>query len=125
MMKAKPALGGESYSQGFAPPPFYWTDRARLSKTGQKVKVPYGKFDDVIITEEFSLEEPNAFQLKYYARGIGNVAVGWKGDDPNKEILELVEVKTLGPKELEEAATEALKLEERAYIYGTTAPAKR
>ena len=53
------------------------------------------------------------------------MAIGWKGEDENKETLELVEVKKLNPKELKEVANEALKLEKRAYIYGTTKPAKR
>ena len=93
MMKANPTVGGASYSQGYAPAPFNWTDRARLLKMGQKLKTSFGTFDDVLVTEEFNEEEPNAFQLKYYARGVGNVAIGWKGEDENKETLELVEVK--------------------------------
>lgn len=124
-MKAKPKPNKVSYSQGFAPPPFNWTDRARVTKMGAKYKTPYRNFDDVLITEEFSQEEPDAAQLKYYVRGIGNVGAGWTGNDPNKETLKLVEVKTLSPTELEAAAREALKLEERAYIYGTTLPARR
>lgn len=124
-MKAKPTPSKESYSQGFAPPPFNWTDRARVTKMGAKYKTPYRNFDDVLVIEEFSQEEPDAAQMKYYVRGIGNVGAGWTGKDPNKETLTLVEVKTLSPNELEAAAKEALKLEEHAYIYGTTEPAKR
>ena len=39
-MLAKPGLGTPAYSQGFAPAPFYWTDRARVTQMGKKTKVP-------------------------------------------------------------------------------------
>ena len=125
MMKADPKAGAASYSQGFAPAPFNWTDRARLIKTGTALKVAYGTYDDVLVIEEFNEEEPGAFQLKYYAKGVGNIGVGWTGDDENKETLELVEVRRLSAEELAKASAEALELEKRAYIYATTPPARR
>ncbi len=125
MMKADPKAGAASYSQGFAPAPFNWTDRARLIKTGTSLKVAYGTYDDVLVIEEFNEEEPGAFQLKYYAKGVGNIGVGWTGDDENKETLELVEVRRLSAEELAKASAEALELEKRAYIYATTPPARR
>ncbi len=125
MMKADPQLGTPDYSQGFAPAPFYWTDRARVIEMGQTTAVPYGTFDDVLITEEFAEEEPGAFQLKYYARGVGNVRVGWRGDDTQQETLELVEVVKLDPEALAEIRAEALALETRAYVYGQTPPAEK
>ncbi len=87
MMKSEPQLGTPSYSQGYAPAPFNWTDRARVYQMGQKTTVPAGSYEDVLVTEEFNEEEPGAFQLKYYARGVGNVRVGWKGEDENQETL--------------------------------------
>jgi hypothetical protein len=36
MMQAEPELGTPSYSQGYAPPPYYWTDRARTYQMGEK-----------------------------------------------------------------------------------------
>ncbi len=36
---------------------------------------------------------PGAFQLKYYARGVGNISIGWTGDDPNKETMDLVDTR--------------------------------
>ncbi len=123
MMKADPEEGWESYSQGYAPPPFNWTDRAQTHKIGEKVKTSYGSFEDVLVVAESSDEEPGAFQLKYYAPGVGVISVGYLGEDPNKETLELVETKMLSPQEMAEARSEALKIEERAYIYGTTLPA--
>jgi hypothetical protein len=63
--------------------------------------------------------------LKYYARGVGYVRVGWRGKgEQNKETLELVRVVQLKPEELAKAREEALELERRAYTYGRTSPAE-
>jgi hypothetical protein len=125
MMKANPSVGTSSYSQGYAPAPFNWTDRARVVKVGEKTRVPAGDYENVLITEEFNEEEPGAIQLKYYAPGVGNVRVGWCGDDENQEELELIRVVELSPEEMAEVRSEALKLEERNYVYGHTQPMER
>lgn len=124
MMKAKPGLKTPSFSQGYAPPPFHWTDRARVYQMGQKTKVPFGSYEDVLVTEEFNREEPGAFQLKYYARGVGNVRVGWRGDDAQQEELQLIKLVQLDPEALAKVRAEALDLEKRAYLYGRTPPAE-
>lgn len=124
MMQANPEQGTPSYSQGYAPAPFNWTDRARVYLTGQKTSVPAGSFADVLVTEEFNKEEPNAFQLKYYARGVGNVRIGWRGDDAQQEELELAQVVQLEPRSLAQVRAQALELEQRAYMYGRTPPAE-
>jgi hypothetical protein len=124
-MKADPQLGTPDYSQGYAPPPFNWTDRARVYEMGQTTTVQFGSFEDVLVTEEFNEEEPGAFQLKYYARGVGKVRVGWRGDDAQQETLELVDIVQLGPEELAEVRAEALALETRAYVYAQTPPAEQ
>ncbi|WP_423908580.1 hypothetical protein [Candidatus Spongiihabitans sp.] len=124
MMPANPQSNTPGYSQGYAPAPFYWTDRARVILTGQEIQVAMGSYKNVLVTEEFNYEEPGAFQLKYYAKGVGNVYVDWKGDDPNKEVLELVKLVYLNGDELAEARKQALQLEERNYIYGSTPRAK-
>ncbi|VAX00548.1 hypothetical protein MNBD_GAMMA22-2979 [hydrothermal vent metagenome] len=125
MMHASPKLSKQSYSQGYAPPPFNWTDRARVIKTGQKTTVKAGSYKDVLVVEEYNEEEPNALQLKYYAKGVGNVRVGWSGDDHSKETLELSKVVYLKNKDLAYVRKEAMKLEERNYIYGHTQRAMR
>lgn len=126
-MKAQPQLGTASYSQGWGPA-VNWTDRARVAEVGQQTCVPFDCYADVLVIEEFSLEEVGAFQLKYYAPGVGNVRVGWKGADATRETLELVEVVQLSPQELAEVREEALELEQRAYeiskeVYDQTPPA--
>jgi hypothetical protein len=124
MMHADPQAGSPDYSQGYAPAPFNWTDRARVDEVGAETSVAYGDYDDVLVIEEYNDEEPGAFQLKYYASGVGNVRVGWRGDDSQQEELELVDVIQLEGDALAAARDEALQLEARAYSYALTAPAE-
>src|SRR5918996_4188358 len=123
MMLAAPKLGTPSYSQGFAPPPFNFTDRGEVFETGQQISVPFGDFDDVLVIKETSQEEPDAFQLKYYAASVGNIRIG--GEDPSKETLELVDVVELSEDALAEVRAEALALETRANVYGSAPPAEQ
>jgi hypothetical protein len=94
---------------------------------GVEVSVPAGKYSDVLVIAETSASEPDAQQLKYFARGVGNVKVGWKGEgEKTKEVLELTKVEELDAKALAEARAEALKLEKSALkhskMYGQTSP---
>jgi hypothetical protein len=123
-VKAEPRLDAPAYSMGFAPPPYFWDDFAKTFKMGQKTCVPAGCFEDVLVTDEFEPDKPGAHQLKYYARGVGNVRTGWRGEDADKEVLELTKVVHLSQSALAEARSEALKLEARAYTYSQTPPAE-
>ncbi len=128
IMQAKTAVGTPSLSQGYAKGVYKWDDRGQVRKVGEKVMVPGGTFKDVIVIEEWSSGEKKkgALQLKYYAPGVGYVKVGFEGDDPVKETLELTKESTLTPLEMDEARAEALMVEERNYYYGrTTQPPKR
>lgn len=74
-------------------------------------------------------DEPDAHLLEYYAPGVGNVRVGWAGALEQEEVLELVEVSTLGREELAALRATILAMETRAHelsadVYGTTAPAQ-
>ena len=128
-MKTKPQQGEPSYAQGWGPA-VRWTDRATVDQVGQKTCVRKGCYEDVLVIAETSKEEPNAEQLKYYARGVGNVRVGWRGKGEKlKETLELIEVVQLDPKALAEARAKALELDKRAYkiskkVYANTPPAE-
>jgi hypothetical protein len=126
MMKADPQPGTPSYSQGYAPPPFNWTDHAAVEKVGQKVCVPAGCYKDVLVIAEGSKSEgPDAQQLKYYAPGVGYIRVGWRGKaEKLRETLELTEIVKLTPDALAKARAEALDIEKRAYLYGRTPPAE-
>ncbi len=124
MMKADPRKGEPAHSQGFAPPPFFWDDAARVHEVGQETCVTAGCYENVLVMDEFERAKPGAHQLKYYAPGVGNVRVGFLGNDPEQEVLELVRVVELTPEKLAEARAEALAIEARAYLYGRTPPAE-
>jgi hypothetical protein len=115
-MKAQPRLGEPIYAQGYAPPPVDFTDRARVYKTDQKTCTPVECYEDVLVTEEFNPDEPGAYQLKYYAPGVGNVRVGWRGErEEEKEALELVALNHLGPEALAQVRGKVWEMEWRAY----------
>ena len=124
LMKAEPRLGTPAYSQGFAPAPFYWDDYGKTSKMGARTCVPAGCFEDVLVIDEFEPTKPGAFQVKYYARGVGNVRTGWRGDDADREVLVLEKVVRLGADALARSRASALELETRASVYGQTPPAE-
>ena len=129
-MLANPRVGTPDYSQGFAPPPEDFSDRARVYKTGQRTCTPVDCYKNVLVTEEFEPGVPGAYQLKYYAPGVGNVRVGWRGaKEEEKEELALVGLKQLSPQALAKVRKEALALDKRAYknskeVYAKTQPAK-
>ena len=127
-MKVEPRLGTASYPQGWAPA-VEWTDRGQVYKMGQNTCVAADCYADVLIIDEFNEEEPGAFQQKYYARGVGNVQVGWRGDESQQEELELIEKVQLDPTALAQVREAALALEARAYeisedVYGQTSPSE-
>jgi len=128
-MRAKPQPGTPSYSQGWAPAVGF-TDRGKVDQLGQKAKVPSGSYGDVLVIAEVSGAEKDAQQLKHYARGVGNIRVGWKGaGEKTRETLELVKVEGLSPEALAEVRAKALLLEKSAYkisksVYVHTPPVK-
>lgn len=125
-MEADPKLGNPEYSQGFSPAPFNWTDSAKVSAMGAEVVVPVGQFSDVMIIDEHDLEtEPGVFQTKYYAKDLGLIQIGYKGNDPQQEELFLTSVKMLSADELGAARDLALEIDGRAYLYNVTTPAEQ
>jgi len=130
MMPAKPEVGTPSYAQGWGPA-VQWTDRGQVDQMGQKTCVRTSCYDDVLVIAETSESEADAQQLKYYARGMGNVRVGWRGTgEKTKETLELVSVEHLDAAALAAARVKALELERSAYqrsktVYAHTPPAQR
>jgi hypothetical protein len=127
-MQAEPKEGMPSYSQGWGPA-VNWTDYGQVDQMGQETCVPVDCYEDVLVIAESSLEETDAFQIKYYARGVGEVRVGWRGADATKETLELVEVVQLSPEALAEVRALALEQEARAYkiskeVYDQTPPSE-
>ena len=122
-MPAEHQEGDPEYSQGYAPPPYFWDDYGRVFETGERTCVPAGCYDDVLVTEEFEPTIPGAFQLKFYAPDVGNVRVGWRGPkEREREVLVLTEIRELDAGELQAVHEEAFAMEARANVYGMTAP---
>ncbi len=126
-MPGDPVVGSLSYSQGWAPE-VEFNDRGRVQATGEETCTTVDCFANVLIVSEFNVEEVGAAQLKYFAPGVGNVRVGWSGNDETEEELELVAVIQLDPAELIDVRTAALELEANAYeisptVYALTEPA--
>jgi hypothetical protein len=117
---------GDNYSQGWAPSVEY-TDRAIVDQLGQKVTVPAGTFNDVLVIAESNQEVPGADHLKYYAPGVGVVYIGWRGEVADQEEMKLIEYRALSSQELAKARDAALKLDKHGFevskdIYGRTKP---
>jgi hypothetical protein len=123
-MLANP-IPGPTYSQGWGPEVDY-TDRARVYKLGQETCVAFGCYKDVLVTDEFALDEPEARQLKYYAPGVGNVRVGWMGRDEEQEVLSLVTLARLVPEAQAKVRNQVRALDRHAYevseAYASTPP---
>ena len=89
--------------------------------------MPADCYENVLVVEEFEPSKPGAFQLKYYAPGVGNVRVGWRGkNDVDHEVLKLVEVRQLDEAGMDEVRQAVLELDEHAFAripaYGATSP---
>jgi hypothetical protein len=125
-MVKDPQPGIPSYYQGWGPA-VEWSDYGQVDEIGAETCVPVDCYADVLVIAESSLGEVDAYQLKYYAPNVGEVRVGWRGEDATQEELELIELVQLSPEELAEVRDLALELEANAYeisdeVYGQTAP---
>jgi hypothetical protein len=130
MMPADPRTGTPSYAEGWGPA-VDWTDRGQVDQVGQRTCVPAGCYENAIVIAETSAGEPDATQLKYYARGVGNVRVGWRGaGEKTQEILELTAVERLDAAAMAEVRSGALSLERSgnrrsATVFAHTPPAEQ
>jgi hypothetical protein len=70
LMLAEPVVG-VSYQQEFAED--VAEDMARILSLKKSVEVPYGAFDECLMTAEWSHLAPGAREFKYYALGVGLV----------------------------------------------------
>lgn len=123
-MWAKPETGSRSFSEGWAPSVDF-TDRGRVREFVAEDCVPVDCYKNVLVIEENSASEADAFQLKYWAKGVGNTRVGWAGAVGSQESMQLVSLKVLDAKELAKVHEGAMNLEKSAYemskdVYGQT-----
>ncbi|MGH9195155.1 MAG: hypothetical protein ACRD1T_05400, partial [Acidimicrobiia bacterium] len=126
-MWAEPEVGMRPYFQGWGPA-VDWTDYAQVDKVLGEACVPLNCYEDALLIAESSLGETDVFQLKHYARGVGEIRTGWRGEPETPEGLQLVELTVLSPEALAVIRAEALALEAHAYeisdVYAQTAPAE-
>lgn len=106
-----------------------WSDFGKVRELGAEDCVELDCYEDVLIVAESSLGEEGIFQLKSYARGVGEIRVDFTGPDETQEQLEAVELTTVSPEELQEYRLAALDMEARANeaspdAYGQTPPMK-
>ena len=109
----KPAVGGGEYLQGLSPKAGF-LDCAQDVSTGQHTCVPTGCYDNVLVVDERSPQEPDSgVQRKFYAPNVGYVRVEAVGD-PEGETLQLTKVEPPSPQMLATARGKALELDGRA-----------
>ena len=65
-------------------------DAAEVLSLDEQVEVPYGGFDGVVLTKEYTPLEPDTLEHKFYARGVGVVlALAISGGADREELLKL------------------------------------
>ena len=123
-MLADPMTHTQALFQGWAPA-VEWSDYSRLDEAQPEDCVIGGCYKDVVRFVESSLGEEGIFQLKSYARGVGEIRVGWRGDSDSRDELELKSAATLSSSALARYDELARDLEAHAYqispqVYGQT-----
>ncbi|MDH3302447.1 MAG: hypothetical protein OES24_18250 [Acidimicrobiia bacterium] len=126
VMHADPQLDTPAYFQGWGPA-VEWSDFAVVEVVGEEICIELGCFPDSITIAESSLDEEGIAQLKSYAPDVGNIEVGFRGDDATQEELEVVDHSPVSAEELASFGALAKALEASAYevsaeTYGATTP---
>jgi hypothetical protein len=63
-------------------------DAAQVLSLSQRVRVPFGSFDRVLTTKDYTPLEPSVVEHKFYARGVGPVlAITVSGGSGREELL--------------------------------------
>lgn len=114
-MQAHPRTGTPAYVQAYAPKVDF-LDCGQVIKKRQKVCVPTGCYDDVLVIDEYNpLDPPSAgHQRKFYSAGTGLVRVTADGGD-QQETMDLVKIRKLSDSQLRKVNEQALELDNRAY----------
>ncbi|HSN35092.1 MAG TPA: hypothetical protein VLT34_01970 [Arthrobacter sp.] len=127
-MQGDPRVGTPSYVQAHAPA-VNFLDCGAVVQANQRVCVPTGCYEDVLIVDEHNPLEPGVgHQQKFYSAGTGLVKVTAVGGE-NQETLDLVKAEQLTDAQLQAVNKEALFLDQRGYQinptdYGKTTPAE-
>lgn len=122
-MRAEPRIDTPSYVQAHAPAVGF-LDCGDVIQENEKVCVPTGCYDDVLVIDEHNPLEPGVgHQRKYYSAGTGLVRVTAVGGD-NQETLDLVKAEQLSGAQLDFVNQQALTLDQHAYEVSTSDYAK-
>jgi hypothetical protein len=127
-MQAEPKIGSPSYVQAHAPK-VNFLDCGQVFQEQQRVCVPTGCYDDVLVIDERNPLEPAVgHQRKFYSAGTGLIKVTAVGG-ADQETLDLVKVEQLTDAKLAEVNQEAMKIDQHAYtvsknVYAKTAKAE-
>src|SRR5215207_2162384 len=82
-------------------------DNGEVLSTDEMAEVPYGQYDNALLTKDTSTIEPNVLEYKLYARGVGPVlTLGVSGGPGSRE--ELINLDTASRREIEEAGSAPL-----------------
>lgn len=85
VLPAKPEVGmayRQEYLKGEA------EDEATILSVDEKAEVPFGAFDHVLMTKDFTRLEPDLLEHKFYARGVGPVlTVAVSGGSEREELV--------------------------------------
>ncbi|MDH4279110.1 MAG: hypothetical protein OEW83_13625 [Acidimicrobiia bacterium] len=125
-MYADPKPDVPAYFQGWGPA-VEWSDFAIVEAAGEEICIELGCFPDSITIAESSIEEEGIAQVKSYAPGVGNIEVGFRGDDATQEQLEVIDHSPVSTEELASFGALAKALEASAFAvnpdtYGETMP---
>ncbi|CAH0164302.1 hypothetical protein SRABI83_01030 [Arthrobacter sp. Bi83] len=122
-MPGEPKTGTPEYVQAHAPAVDF-LDCGNVFKENDRVCVPTGCYDDVLVIDEHNPLEPAVgHQRKYYSAGTGLVKVTAVGG-ADQETLELVKIEQLTDAQLKEVNQGAMKLDAHAYQVNKTDYAK-
>jgi hypothetical protein len=119
---------GTGYYLQARAPSIRFLDCAKVFKTGQKDCVPVGCFDNVLVTDERAPADwRGGHQRKYYAPGVGNIRVDFRGD-PEGEVLAMTAYRQLDAAQMAEARAAVLRLDNRGFqfndVYAQTVHAR-
>ena len=89
LLPAEPEVGmayRQEYSAGEA------EDAAAILSLDERVEVPFGSFDHVLMTKDFTPLEPDVLEHKFYAKGVGPVlALALSGGGGREELVRFSE----------------------------------
>lgn len=111
LVPADPRPGSPPYS--VAQPDAEEGDVAQVLKAGVRRCVPFGCFDDVLVVREGKASAPDN-ELKYYARGVGQIDNVPQTDSVHRDVEQLVNLRRLSASGLARASAEALRLDRHA-----------